>query len=128
MNNLDRADRLMDELGYCWGTVRGKAQLSKELVPYYHLIDPTDNRMVARFTRLEELIDYLRAIKQERHANGRIAGAGRKPLPPEQRKVRVQWFVSPATVSALEARALPGEGLGVTLDRLIGANKIDLPE
>lgn len=59
------------------------------------------------------------------------APRGRKPLPPTERRERIQAFVSPETAAWLEARSLdtrngaapqtPGRGIGRVIDDLVAA-------
>ncbi|MDF2434890.1 MAG: hypothetical protein JWP44_4521 [Mucilaginibacter sp.] len=59
-------------------------------------------------------------VTQKQHG-GRRDGAGRKPMPAEQRKVHISAKIDPATAAAIKAERRPDEPLGAAIDRLIAA-------
>lgn len=52
---------------------------------------------------------------------GKRAGAGRKPLPLAEVKVKRSVSLSLMAFDAVEVRALPGETFSATLDRILNA-------
>lgn len=61
---------------------------------------------------------------------GKREGAGRKPLPPEQRKVRITAVITAGTAALLRASRHRDEHIGETLDRLveIGFRGVDVQD
>lgn len=58
---------------------------------------------------------------------GRRPGAGRKPLPLIERKVKKPVFLSLTAIEAVEERRLPGESFNAALDRILNALPITAP-
>lgn len=52
---------------------------------------------------------------------GKRSGAGRKPLPLIERRVKRSVSLSLTAVEAVEERRLPGEEFSTTLDRILNA-------
>lgn len=50
---------------------------------------------------------------------GKREGAGRKPLPDDQKRVQITAIVSPHTLAALTKMKAKGEGWGTVIDRII---------
>ncbi|HXT35024.1 MAG TPA: hypothetical protein VN837_05555 [Chloroflexota bacterium] len=50
---------------------------------------------------------------------GARPGAGRTPLPPDARRVRVDFNLSPLTLAELERLRLPGEPRSRAIERLV---------
>lgn len=50
---------------------------------------------------------------------GKREGAGRKALPPEERKVQRTVIFAPETLAWLEARSSANESIGHVIDRLV---------
>lgn len=61
----------------------------------------------------------LYVVSQAEHRGGKRPGAGRKPLPPGERKVRRMVWLRPRTAAFLDAVRLPDETYGEAIDRLI---------
>lgn len=54
-------------------------------------------------------------------SGGKRLGSGRKPFPPEEKRVRLCLTVAPETKRAIEQLKADGVKVGVLIDDLIGA-------
>jgi hypothetical protein len=51
----------------------------------------------------------------------RVAGPGRRPLPPDQRKQQRTVILAPVTIARLEKATALGDTLGQTIDRIVAS-------